>query len=82
MHAGERTVAAGERANAPGAPRKARADAQRSRILAAAEKCFVQQGFHAASMASIATTAGMSPGLIYRYFPGKHSHTIRATHCQ
>jgi len=48
-----------------------RADAQRRRILAAAQMCFAERGFHAASMASIAETAEMSPGLIYRYFAGK-----------
>ncbi|HEY8353066.1 MAG TPA: TetR/AcrR family transcriptional regulator [Sphingomonadales bacterium] len=50
---------------------EARAQAQRARILAAAKKCFVKHGFHAASMASIAETAQMSPGLIYRYFESK-----------
>ena len=49
----------------------ARAAAQRERILAAAQKCFIDHGFHAASMASIAQTAQMSPGLMYRYFPSK-----------
>lgn len=48
-----------------------RAEAQRGRILAAAEQCFIEHGFHAASMATIAETAGMSPGLIYRYFENK-----------
>ena len=53
-------------------PRSAvRAAAQRQRILCAAQKCFVDRGFHAASMATIAQTADMSPGLIYRYFRGK-----------
>lgn len=51
--------------------RQLRADAQRNRILCAAQKCFAERGFHAASMASIAETADMSPGLIYRYFAGK-----------
>jgi len=50
-----------------------RAQAQRERILAAAQKCFVEYGFHAASMASISEAAGMSPGLIYRYFENKDS---------
>jgi len=45
---------------------------QRARILEAAERCFIQRGFHAASMAQIAATAGMSAGLIYRYFSGKN----------
>ncbi|MEO7200359.1 MAG: helix-turn-helix domain-containing protein [Dokdonella sp.] len=50
-----------------------RAAAQRARILDAARKCFVEHGFHAASMANIADTAGMSAGLIYRYFASKNA---------
>lgn len=50
-----------------------RADQQRLRILDAAQACFVREGFHAASMASIAEQAGMSPGLIYRYFDSKNA---------
>ncbi len=50
-----------------------RAREQRERILAAAQHCFVKYGFHAASMANIAEAAGMSAGLIYRYFPNKSS---------
>ncbi|MGI9246793.1 MAG: TetR/AcrR family transcriptional regulator, partial [Steroidobacteraceae bacterium] len=41
--------------------------------LSAALKCFIGHGFHAASMASIAEEAGMSAGLIYRYFENKHA---------
>lgn len=48
-----------------------RAQAQRERILCAAQRCFVDHGFHAASMGDIAKTAGMSPGLIYRYYDSK-----------
>lgn len=48
-----------------------RTQAQRERILWAALSCFVKSGFHAASMATIAETANMSPGLIYRYFDNK-----------
>jgi AcrR family transcriptional regulator len=48
-----------------------RAQAQRDRIIDAAEKCFIESGFHAASIAAIATEADMSPGLIYRYFENK-----------
>jgi len=51
---------------------EARTRAQRERILVAAQQCFIESGFHAASMASIAETANMSPGLIYRYFKGKN----------
>lgn len=51
----------------------ARIEAQRERILLAAQECFIEHGFHAASMASIADTAGMSAGLIYRYFENKNA---------
>ena len=50
-----------------------RALVQRERILLAAERCFVRSGFHAASMSEIASTARMSPGLIYRYFESKNA---------
>ncbi len=56
---------------APTNKSEARVEAQRERILAAAHKCFVEHGFQGASMANIADTAGMSAGLIYRYFAGK-----------
>lgn len=48
-----------------------RAEVQRERILAAAKQCFIERGFHAASMANIAEAAAMSPGLIYRYVENK-----------
>lgn len=51
---------------------EARTQAQRERILNAAQQCFVEHGFHAASMAGIADTAEMSAGLIYRYFESKN----------
>lgn len=54
-------------------PEKPRAEAQRERILAAAQQCFIRHGFHAAGMAAIAEVAGMSPGLIYRYFDSKNA---------
>ncbi|MBV2208970.1 MAG: TetR/AcrR family transcriptional regulator [Thermomonas sp.] len=54
-----------------------RAQAQRKRILDAAQTCFAERGFHGASMAKIAETAQMSPGLIYRYFESK-SQIIRS----
>ena len=41
---------------------QARAEAQHERILSAAQQCFIEHGFHAASMASIAETAEMSAG--------------------
>jgi AcrR family transcriptional regulator len=50
-----------------------RAAMQRNRILGAAQSCFIECGFHAASMAEIAASAGMSAGLIYRYFENKNA---------
>ena len=50
-----------------------RAEAQRERILGAAQKCFIERGFHAASMANIATEARMSAGLMYRDFENKNA---------
>jgi AcrR family transcriptional regulator len=52
---------------------KQRRQAQQERILDAARAEFIKSGFHAASMATIAETAGMSPGLIYRYFKNKNA---------
>ena len=54
-----------------GAKARARQEAQRARILEAARKCFSEQGFHGAGMSAIAREAGMSQGLIYRYFTNK-----------
>ena len=54
-----------------GAKAKARQEAQRARILEAARKCFSEGGFHGAGMSAIAREAGMSQGLIYRYFASK-----------
>lgn len=50
-----------------------RAQAQRDRILNAAQQSFIRHGFHAAGMAGIAESAEMSPGLIYRYFDNKNA---------
>ena len=44
---------------------------RRDEILASAERCFVEKGFHQASVAEIAAGAGLSMGLMYRYFKSK-----------
>jgi AcrR family transcriptional regulator len=44
---------------------------RRSRILDAAERCFVRAGFHRTTMQDVAAEAGMSPGNLYRYFVSK-----------
>lgn len=46
---------------------------RRTRILDAAERCFVRGGFHLTTMQHIAAEAGMSAGNLYRYFPSKDS---------
>jgi TetR/AcrR family transcriptional regulator, repressor for uid operon len=46
---------------------------RRAHILAAAERAFLQKGFHAASMQDVAAEARMSPGNLYRYFPSKEA---------
>ena len=43
----------------------------RTRILDAAQRCFVRAGFHRATMQDVAAEAGMSAGNIYRYFSSK-----------
>src|SRR5438045_8425663 len=44
-----------------------------TQILDAALVCFAKRGFHQASMHDISTEAGISVGLIYRYFANKET---------
>jgi AcrR family transcriptional regulator len=46
-------------------------NAKRQQILDGARRCFLAQGFDAASMNEIVKTAGVSKGTIYAYFPSK-----------
>ena len=46
---------------------------RRTQILDAALICFAKRGFHQASMHDIAAEAGISVGLIYRYFENKEA---------
>lgn len=46
---------------------------RRDRILEAAERVFIERGFHAATMHNIAEAAGMSAGNLYRTFPSKEA---------
>lgn len=45
--------------------------ARRERILCAAERCFIEKGFHPATMADICREAGVSSGALYTYFASK-----------
>jgi TetR/AcrR family transcriptional regulator, repressor for uid operon len=46
---------------------------RRLRILEAAERAFVRNGFHATTMQGVADEVGMSAGNLYRYFPSKEA---------
>jgi AcrR family transcriptional regulator len=46
---------------------------RRMQILDAAVVCFAKRGFHQASMHDISAEAGISVGLIYRYFQNKEA---------
>ena len=46
---------------------------RRAQILHAAFVCFAKRGFHQASMHDISAEAGISVGLIYRYFQNKEA---------
>jgi AcrR family transcriptional regulator len=46
-------------------------DARRDRILDAAKRCFLRDGFHATSMQDLFAEAGLSSGAVYRYFASK-----------
>jgi TetR/AcrR family transcriptional repressor of uid operon len=54
------------------APLEVSAD-RRRQILQAAIACFAERGFHQASMHDISAEAGISVGLIYRYFANKEA---------
>jgi AcrR family transcriptional regulator len=51
--------------------RNGSADDRRRQILEAAVVCFAETGFHQTSMHDISAQAGISVGLIYRYFKNK-----------
>ncbi len=50
---------------------KANKEEKKQQILNAAEILFSEQGYHAASIASIAKKSGISKGLMYNYFENK-----------
>jgi len=51
---------------------------RRESILAAASRVFSQKGFQAASIAEIAQAAGVSDGLVYKYFENKRDLLVSA----
>lgn len=59
----------------PGRPRgrTARGLASRDSLYRAAVDLIAERGYEAATMREIADRAGVSPGLLYKYFPGKRA---------
>lgn len=52
-------------------PLTRRGEATRRKLLDAAEREFGEKGFHAASVSSITSRAGVGQGTFYNYFPSK-----------
>ncbi|WP_369199530.1 TetR/AcrR family transcriptional regulator [Streptomyces sp. PU-14G] len=46
-------------------------EARRRQILDGARRCFLRDGFHAASMQDVLRESGLSAGAVYRYFRSK-----------
>ena len=44
---------------------------RRAQLLAAAQRVFAENGYHAAAMDEIAEVAGVSKPVLYQHFPGK-----------
>jgi AcrR family transcriptional regulator len=55
------------------APQSEASTDRRAQILRAAMVCFAKRGFHQTSMHNISDEAGISVGLIYRYFASKEA---------
>ncbi|HKE87565.1 MAG TPA: TetR/AcrR family transcriptional regulator [Vicinamibacterales bacterium] len=62
---------AGKRGRPPG--RTAEGDATRDQLYKTAIRLIGERGYEAATLREVATRAGVSPGLLYRYFPSKRS---------
>jgi AcrR family transcriptional regulator len=60
-----------KRGRPPG--RSADGEATRARLYEAAISLIGERGYEAATLREVATRAGVSPGLLYRYFPNKRS---------
>jgi AcrR family transcriptional regulator len=60
-----------KRGRPPG--RTAEGEATRTRLYETAVQLIGEQGYAATTLRDVATRAGVSPGLLYRYFPSKRS---------
>ena len=61
------------RASCPQIPIRTQLSIGATQILEAAMVCFAKRGFHQTSMHDISAEAGISVGLIYRYFENKEA---------
>lgn len=52
---------------------------KRAEIMAAADRCFAEHGFHGATIARICAAAKISPGHLYHYFPSKDAIVVAIT---
>jgi AcrR family transcriptional regulator len=59
-------------------PRQRRSQATVSRLIDAAARILVADGYEAASTNRIAAEAGISPGSLYQYFPNKDAIVVAA----
>jgi AcrR family transcriptional regulator len=64
-------AARSQRARAPARPRRREPALKRSRILAAAQRLFVERGFGATTTADIAQAAEVSEGIVFHHFGSK-----------
>lgn len=75
MDANNGIRADGEKPRRRGRPkgRTAQGEASREEIYQAALRLIAKKGFEAATLRDIAEEAGVSPALLYKYFPGKRA---------
>ncbi len=62
-------------------PQRPSADGTRRRIINAACKCFLEKGFHGASMQRIADEAEVNQNLIFHHFQNKRNLWIKVKEC-
>jgi AcrR family transcriptional regulator len=56
--------------------RTSQGDAAKERLYATALRMIAERGYEATTLREIAAAAGVSAGLLYRYFPSKHAVVI------
>ena len=67
----EKQVRPGSKGRDPRVPKQERGIVTRDRIVAAAERCFSEKGYHNTNSKEIAAAAGVAVGTFYGYFKDK-----------